>query len=502
MMRMHRPFSLAVLLLAAVLAGCAEDDSSRDDDGDLLGDGIVVNGRLMGDRTLIGTVADDHALAWTRLCAQDIVEGELFPLCSSTDDDGDYRMLGLFHRRGLLETSFTDRFGADHTWYSLYDLGAFNTAVRANLNATTDLLTRAYIPATLGPGATPAQCFDDPDCAATLNSSGLNQQLLNLLKDNLDELLGPFWPQGARPITGAYPLSTIMGDNLPSMHRRLRYYYTAIDGEPGVRVEFWPTTQGCIDEDPLTEFTLAELALWDLPEEDDLRLRRLTDDDLAVSGGCLSPGTPPPQPFTLNVDTTPTAGGGAPLDLDVRLSAQGQNAVYEGYLINPRGQTRNIWSGADFSTTLNSPGQYRVVGRAFANGEEVWAGTIITVSGGFEDLSATTWGQTGSCRPDINIIPNIENICLERLDGTVEQPPLTSTSCAVLAERHDLQYGAGICSTSEQYGGELLGVCLQLEQEIRILHYDNNNAAETTTQQHNRQRSRCDLNGGFWLSLL
>ncbi|TGG93881.1 hypothetical protein E4656_06735 [Natronospirillum operosum] len=497
MIRMHRPFSLAILLLAAMLVGCSDDDSSRDDDGDLLGDGVVVNGRLMGDRTLVGTVADDHALTWTRLCAQDIVEGELFPLCSSTDDDGGYRMLGLFHRRGLLETSFTDRFGEDHTWYSLYDLGAFNTAVRSNLNATTDLLTRAYIPATLGLGATPAQCFDDPDCAATLNSSGLNEELLNLLKDNLGELLGPFWPQGARPFTGPYTLSMFMGDDLPSMHRRLRYYYTAIDGEPGVRVEFWPTCNG---QDPLTEFTLAELALWDLPEEDDLRLRRLTDADLADSVGCQSPGTPPPQPFTLNVDTTPTAGGDAPLDLDVRLTAPGsQDAVYEGYLINPRGQTRNIWSGADFSTTLTNPGQYRVVGRAFANGEEVWAGTIITVSGGFEDLSATTWGQTGSCRPNINSYPNV---CLERLDGTVEQPPLTSNHCTVLTERPDWQYSVGICSTSEQYGGALIGVCLQLEQEVRILHYDNNNLAETTTQQHNRERSRCDLNGGFWLSLL
>ncbi|MCH8552216.1 MAG: hypothetical protein LAT62_09790 [Natronospirillum sp.] len=483
---------LSAGLLVACSDGCSSRSGSSDDNGD---NGDRVDGRLMGELTLLGTAAADYPLTWHRLCAQDIAEGELDPLCTSTDDVGDYRVQGLFHRRGLVDTSFTDRFGVDQTWYSLYDLGAVNTAARTNLNATADLMTRAYLGQSAG--QTPEECYISPGCIQTLGDQGLDDDLLNRIRDNVGTLLGPLWPNGARPITGAYQADPSVEDDLAQMHRRLRYTYETVAEGLQVEVRTFNDGLGC-DGTILTTALVSDLAQDSLPDD----VTTLDEDDLTAASQCASSGNIPAPDFVLEMEADPDFGE-APLDVDLLLSTTASGDItYEGQLMNPRGQTMRQWTGQEQSATLEAPGEYLATGRATRNGEEARAGTSIIVEGDFDDLSMATWGLTGSCRPAEQQIGNMENKCLEKMDGTVEQPPLDAPNCSALAERPELIYNPGVCSQIEQYGGELLGICTKPDSETRLLYYARDSLAESTQQQHNRLSDRCDTEGGDWDSQL
>lgn len=454
----------------------------------------------MGELTLLGTAATGAPLAWVSLCAQDVAEGELDPLCTTTDDVGDYQMLGLFHQSGLLETSFTHpATGQDQLLYSLYDLTDAGTAARANINPTTDIITRAYLAQTQW--STPADCFDSQNCVGHLDD-GLNTDRLELIKQNLETLLGPAWPQGGyAPITDRY-IADPSRDELDKMHDEIRFEINTDpdSGQEVLQLHSHDNGFNCIDQ-VLTALPLSQLSSSSPPEDDVI----LTEEDYEMSVQNCRPFATD-MPYEIDIDVDPSDGS-APLSVDVAITVLGttETVSLSAELINPRGQVAQRWTTSERALTLTDPGRHRVSVRAVAGGVESRNGAIIEVDGLADRLELATWGQTGSCFPDSTQLNNFENFCLEKLDGSIASPGPDSMNCSSLTERPELTYGVGICSEQEQYGGQLLGICRRLSDETRLFYYRNehpNRASESAQQQHDRNRGQCQADGGDWRSML
>lgn len=488
---------LLLLCVIMLLMACSRDGSDLPDDGDGEGDENRVGGRLMGELTLQGVAGTDRPLAWYRLCAQDVAEGELFPLCTSTSELGNYQMQGLFFRRGLLETGFMDDQGNDQALYGFFDLSSARSASRADLHPLTDVAVRAYLAQTDWPR--PADCFDDMACSENLNND-LDTARIETISNGLITLLGPLWPQGLDPLATPF-LADPSLNSLASLYERVQFDISA-DADGGadwLLVRPRGRAPNCDTEQILAEVQLDRLASEPL----DARSVFTPEDETALVG-CRAPAMA--DAFELTVSADPPQGD-SPLTTDITIETAGaSNEVFlNADLVNPRGQTEASWSAPTEMVTLEQSGRYLVTVRAVSNGSEVFAGLEIEVDGTDRAAEFATWGQAGSCAPQASDVGRFENICLERLDGSINPPGPDTANCVGLVERPELIYSIGICSQQTQYDGELLGICTQFERQARVFHYQNSgpsHGTETATAQHDRNRARCELVGGDWDSFL
>lgn len=502
----QRYLAVATLPLLLLSAGCDRNGTTAatatDDDAPY----ERVNGRLMGDLTLLGTVAGTDLRPFTGLCAQDTPEGEYDPLCSATDSEATYQMLGLFHRSGLLESQFTDRFNRNRTLYGLYDLSASTNATdaRANVNPLTNLVSHAYVNALVGQA--PPECLSGSvatTCADALDG-GLDSTLLNRIGENLQEWLAPLWPTDATESALTVNYADTASLNPWLEVNRLLDLSVRYDND----TERWlaeasalPVAQTCQNRQ-VAVVSIADLAQPQLPEGTD----KLTDDEAtALSDDCSAGGSAETSDL-IEIVAEPGSGR-APLNTQVTITAEanGASLPFSAQLLNPRGQLIDAWTTSETELTLSSVGTFLIAVDAVVDDGSVTGGLAIQVTGSNDPDTPITWGLAGSCRtPDTPYqLTNLRNRCYEKADGTVAIPSAESTQCSALAERPDLNYGPGICSLSEQYGEPLLGICTQTGTGTRIFHYRDTITSETRQQQHDRVSRRCtETPGGAWQSML
>ncbi len=505
-MRPERFFTTAALSLFVLLAGCDRNNASTGDGADSDLPYERVNGRLMGDLTLLGTVAGTDHRPFVSLCAQDQPEGDYNPLCTATDSDAGYRMLGLFSRSGLLESQFTDRFGRERQLFGLYDLtnGMGATDSRANINPLASLISHAYVHSEADQSAD--DCFngDAAQACAEALDGGLDQSVIDRILANLEDWIAPVWPEDATSSVLADDYSTTVSSNpWLDLHRRIDL--TVRYDEPTDRMiaEAYtlPVTETC--EDTLVATVpIAELTLLRLPQTADL----LTDAEAANSVADCTVTNAGSESDYIEIIASPPAGT-APLTTRVTINAEanGESLPFSAQLLNPRGQLLDAWTTTENDLVLENIGTYRIAVDAVLGERSVTGGLAIPVSAASGRDSPLTWGLAGSCRtPDNqNQLINLRNICLEKADGTVAAPPTGSSQCDALTERPELNYSQGVCSQSEQYDEPLLGVCAQPDNDTRIFHYRDPVTSETGQQQHDRLENQCTGTfGGTWDSRL
>lgn len=496
--RLSTRLTLALMVLSALMTACSRDgtETSTGAEGGL-GDPNRINGRLMGELTLLGTVASGQPAPWVRLCAQDRAEGELNPLCTAADGRGDYRMLGLFNQRGILSTNLTDALGNDITLFSFYDISG-GTATRANINPTTDVISRVYLFALQN--RTGIDCFDEPACIDGLQA-GLDAQTLNDIQDNLTTFLGGGWPsEGYQPFAERY-VADPSQDPLHQMHSQLDFRHGEnANGEPELQVLSYPNENGCTAEE------LARISYATLAGSPENISPGLTDEQLATASSCALSQEPTPSPFTLSVAADPDRGSSALTStVSVTLHGAPDNTTLTTSLLNPRGQELAIWTERERNVTLTDAGIYRVMAVARSGTDEATQGIQVEVDVNDSSDEFISWGAAGSCFPPVEQLNSLENTCFEKLDGSVLKPDGSTSTCEVFLERPELTYSPGICSVISQYDGSALGACVYRAAETRIFHYRNQGSAlqsETAQQQHDRHRSACTSGSGEWSSLL
>ncbi|MFG1497153.1 hypothetical protein ABMA57_11015 [Saccharospirillum sp. HFRX-1] len=177
-------------------------------------------------------------------------------------------------------------------------------------------------------------------------------------------------------------------------------------------------------------------------------------------------------------------------------SSQGSTLTFDQELVAPDGSVTRS-SAANFSPAVTQPGPHSwVVSVSDELNNRSTLGMILQV-GSDNPLANPTFGASGSCLSNpINIDANTLNICEESLDGSLEYGqciPVSSGSTTTIPS-------PGRCSPTSQNGGALLGVCTELDIELRVFFYENvyRDTGESLSAQRNRRAEKCRSSGYQW----
>ena len=241
----------------------------------------------------------------------------------------------------------------------------------------------------------------------------------------------------------------------------------------------------------------------------------VSEDEIAALGGIIQSYTQYSSGHVqFSVQITPATSGESPLDITIsslNTLALGNYQITDKrhQLISPDGSS-HFWPQDELRLILTTPGIYRLLIDVSTSDP---ADPDITFVDTYErsievGQNATTpiltWGNEGSCSVE-TLTANIENICIESLDGSLDS---LATQCTnTLNNLPNMPITSGNCPVSLPLnGGNLLGWCdtVELSDEgnkgVRVFHYENplRPTTETFAQKQTREAARCISRSGSW----
>jgi hypothetical protein len=442
---------LSVALLAVALLGSCESDGEaegQDSDAEPI------------TRSIAGNSALGRAGSWSNNCLGDA--------CARADADGNYRLSTEVLNSGLMWSNVPEADGTSVLMYSRYRLDEEITTTLVNINPSTHAIMDIW--AHSNQNQSIDECALDPACSEALMGN-FTEDVEATIVSQMDALLGDAWPSSRNPFDDIYVADS--SDPLDVMHDHLQFVVTnetltVLDND-GVQL-----TQASLSQLVLP-IQLSSIALSSTQFSDSLAIEpTIPSGNLINLSVSISPSQPTTAPVNATVDATRSTSPNGELTFihDVT-SSVGQSSTFEG---------------AAVSTTLEDPGRHIWVVTAMDDFGTRTQGYVITVLGGEND--DPVFGGEGSCvTPLIELDANTQNLCEESQNGS------SLGQCDVInASSVSLISSPSPCAQQQQNGGDLLGVCTILANEIRLFNYENPerpNYVETFEDKQMRLETQC-----------
>lgn len=454
---LFRPALLACL--AAALIGCSQDD----DGGSGADDPQIYR--------LAGTVAVGRPGEWAEVCiASD---------CTRANDEGSYRLSLPLQDSALLQAAIPEANGSTTRLTGFYRHDADVTTALANINPTTSALLDAWSRYRFDQPLN--SCLATPGCEDSLVDS-FSASVQATASDRLGTWLDDAWPYTRDPFSDVY-IADPEADWLDNLHDHLRFSATATGldiadyqgNALGSLLYANLFSAGRSAPLPLNSIDWSGLLDDTVPSPS-----QANDVRIALK---VSPGSEFIAPETVTLDASNSESDGS------------SQLSYQHYLVAPDGSMRT-YSEARLGTLISTPGPHNwVVTVTDGNGSSATEGIVLR-AGSANPLANPQFGADGSCLTDpTELTPNSANICEQTLDGGELGQCTAIDSGSTITLR-----SPGLCSPVAQHGGELLGVCTDLINEIRIFHYNNplRDTGETLATQRERLAQRCAELGLSW----
>ncbi|WP_108124808.1 hypothetical protein [Saccharospirillum mangrovi] len=452
----HLLRSAILVALAAALSACSEDGNGSSDSQVQL-------------YHLAGTVALGRPGQWANVCINDD--------CTRANNVGNYRLTLPLTQSQLVRAAVPEKDGK-LTWLtSLYRHSTNTSDVILNLNPTTTALLDAWSRFNLG--QTLDNCLQSTTCEPALISS-FSANIQAVASERLGHFLAGAWKANRDPFNDLY-LADPAIDWLDNLHDHFHYAATAATLDVSDAVGNAVGSVNYVDlfgngyPTPLS--------------------KAVTDDALGVN--VPKPGGT--NLIVMHLDVSPGARFSAPrsirLDASDTYSTAGSSLTFLQELVAPDGSVQRF-NENNLTAPVSRPGPHSwVVTVTDDLGNRNTLGLILQVSS-LDPLADPSFGAAGSCPTDPGKIDqNSINLCEEPLDGGIYGscvPALTGATKTITSPAR--------CSSVEQNGGALLGVCTELDIELRVFYYINplKNSGESFDIQRTRLSDACTAAGKRW----
>lgn len=448
--------SAILVALAAALSACSEDGNGS-------------GGSDAQQYHLAGTVALGRPGQWANVCINSD--------CTRANNAGNYRLTLPLTQSQLVRAAVPEKDGK-LTWLtSLYRHTSGTTDAMVNLNPTTTALLDAWSRFNLG--QTLDNCLLSTTCTPALISSFSAGVQANA-SERLGHFLANAWKADRDPFNDLY-LADPTFDWLDDLHDHFHY-------EPNA------ATLDVLDvqDNPVGSVSYVDLFGNGYPTP---LAKAVTDSALALNVPSPS-GT---NLIVMHLDVSPGASFTAPrsirLDASDTYSTAGNSLTFVQELVAPNGSVQRF-SESNLLAPVSRAGPHSwVVTVTDDVGNRNTLGLILQASS-LDPLADPTFGAAGTCPTDPGKIDqNSINLCEEPLDGGIYGscvPVLTGATKTIASPAR--------CSSVEQNGGALLGVCTELDIELRVFYYVNplKNSGESFTAQRNRLANDCSSAGKRW----
>ena len=420
-------------------------------------------------RTIAGTSAIGRAGRWSNNCLNDA--------CVRADSQGNFLLATPVSNSALMYSDIPEADGTNIRLYSRYRLDDGITTSLVNINPSTQAIMDIW--SRSSQGLSIDLCAADATCTEALLSS-FSESIEQTIIDQLDAFVGEAWPAGRNPFDDVYIANTT--DALDDMHDHLQFVVTDADfiifDNEGI--ELARTTINNLTRN----VNLAASAL-SLSQYNDART--------------IEPTIPSQNTITLSATIDPNQPTLAPTEVTVdasRSSSLTGDLTFSHDLTLASGSTIE-YEGANVTTTINESGdQIWVITATDPSGHTRTQGYVIQLLSG--DNTEPVFGGEGSCITPLTALnANTQNICEEAQNGTqLGECDVLNSSSITLVE------SPAPCAHEQQNGGDLLGVCTILSNEIRLFQYINTerpNNTETFSEQQTRFNEQCvTILGGTW----
>lgn len=452
------PSRLTILVcLVVALSGCTQD---------MDGSGAGGNTQYYD---LAGTVALGRPGQWAQVCINTD--------CTRANNAGNYRLSLPLSQSQLVRAAVPEANGS-LTWLtSLYRHTPGTTSVMLNINPTTTALLDAW--SQFSRAQTLDNCLLTTSCQQALVQS-FSASIQNETNERLGHWLGNAWAGPRDPFNDLYLADPDL-DWLDDLHDHL--HFNAL-----------PASLEVSDNQGNVIGSVSYIDLFSNGYPTPLLSADITD--------AFALPVPPPggsNLITVVLKVSPGATFDAPriirLDASDSYTSPFGPLTFVQELVAPDGSVQRFTEG-NVTTSVIRPGPYSwVVTVSDSAGNRNILGLILQV-GSQDPLANPTFGASGSCPTDPNKIDaNSINLCEEPLDGG------DYGSCVpVLTGGTKTTYSPARCATNSQNGGALLGVCTDLDIELRVFYYLNplRNTGESVSAQRSRLAQECNLHGSRW----
>ncbi|EAR08259.1 hypothetical protein [Reinekea blandensis] len=448
--------------LALFTVGCANDDDANGNNGENA-DSVL--------RQIAGNAAIGRPARWSNNC--------LDVACARADDLGNYLLTTEADGSSLMWSDVPIGPGEPQRLYSRYRWNDAITTSLVNINPSTHAVLDIW--SNVSQGVSIDACAASASCQTALMAS-LTETQENAIIDQLDTLMGEAWPAGRNPFDDVY-VADPNEDALDQMHDHFLFHVDGAAGrfqvydnegeEPIIDVNLVSLTNGANLTDSVLSDTQFETALsMEPPAEPGNPIQ------LQIN---VSPGQPTQVPYQVIVDTIGSTSPNTPLSFSHELTL-------------PDGTTQSL-TGEEVITDLTQGGRHVWVVTATDDaGNQISDGVVLEALAGEVE---PTFGGEGSCvTPEATMTANSWNLCEEPQNGGEYQCDTLSSSSITLTQ------SPAPCPQQTQNGGDLLGLCTILVNEVRVLFYENPlrpNNTETFADKQARVADYCVANfGGDW----
>ncbi len=421
-------------------------------------------------RTIAGTSALGRAGSWSANCIADV--------CARADADGNYLLASTVSNSSLMWTDIPEADGSTVRLYSRYRLDEDITTTLVNINPGThtvlDIWSRSQKNLSID------ACAQDTDCADSVLEA-FSPSVETLIVGQLDALAGDAWPSGRSPFDDVYVADPAI-DALDQLFDHIQFVVTEDD------VILFDNNGNELTRAPLSRFdrsvSLEGYTLSNSDYQNALGIPANIPSRSAISlAAVISPSQPTYAPTTVSVN----ASGSSSLNGD--LTFRHELTLTDG--------TTQSFDGAIVSTTIELSGQQIwVITATDPTGLSRTQGYIIQLWA--NDTDEPVFGGEGSCiTPALAMNANTQNLCEEAQNGsTLGECDILNSSSVILEQ------SPAPCAHQTQNGGELLGVCTIISNEVRVFQYVNPlrpNNVETFDEKQARVRGQCTNNlAGTW----